>query len=155
MKPRRFERMRGGVLGLIVLVTMFAQPHSMFGLSVRPRDESGAIQSVDFQARRLTINLGCGDKTLTVTWDSWTRFIDGLHFTTVDRLKRGMQIIVYYHSPFFGERYATKILFSNGPSKCPVRERILTSSSREGQGQHRCSGCEQRGFHCRVRHPTG
>lgn len=155
MKARRYDRVKPGIVGVIMLITMFGQTHTTLGLNVRPREESGAIQSVDFQARRLTINLGCSDKTLTVAWDSWTRFIDGLDSTTVDRLKRGMRIKVYYHSPFFGERYATKILLSNRQNKCPGCQGILSRFAREGKWQHRCSICEQRAFQCPVLHRNG
>lgn len=59
------DRITLGIVGVIMLVTMVAQTYTAFELDVRPREESGTIQSLDFQARRLTINLGCGDKTLT------------------------------------------------------------------------------------------
>jgi hypothetical protein len=97
---------------MMFVAVVFLTTTSAFGITVQPREEFGTIQSIDFQTRRLVIALARDAKPLTLVWDSWTRFIQDSHFTTVEHLKRGMQITVYYHSPIFGDRFATKILWA-------------------------------------------
>jgi hypothetical protein len=92
---------------------------SVFAITVRAREEFGTIQSIDFQTRRLTVNPARDVKPLTLVWNSSTQFLQDSHFTTIERLKPGMQITVYYHSPFFGDRFATKISWA---TSVPVAE---------------------------------
>lgn len=94
----------------IIVLTMLAQIPRSFGRPVRAREQFGTIQEVDVRTRRLTIDVGRDSEPLALVWNSSTWFVEGIHFTSVERLKRGMQVVVYYHSPFFGDRYATKIL---------------------------------------------
>ena len=94
----------------IIVLTMLVQIPRSFGRPVRAREQFGTIQEVDVRTRRLTIDVGRDREPLALVWNSSTWFVEGIHFTSVERLKRGMQVIVYYHSPFFGDRYATKIV---------------------------------------------
>ena len=116
-----------GILGAIILVVMFAPVPTSFGISLRSREESGTIQTIDLRTRRLAIKGGRDAKKLALVWRSSTWFIEDSRFTTVDRLKRGMQVTVYYRSPFFGERYATKILVR---SRRSTRARAVATPSR-------------------------
>lgn len=102
------------ILILAMLSSMALPTPGAFGITVRAREKFGTIQSIDFQTRRLTINPVRDAQPLTLIWNSQTRFLQDWHFTTVERLKRGTQVTVYYHSPFFGDRFATKVLWATG-----------------------------------------
>ena len=107
------------ILSTIMIAAIVFRAASVFGITVRAREEFGTIQSIDFQTRRLTVNPARDVKPLTLVWNSWTQFLQDSHVTTVERLKRGMQITVYYHSPFFGDRFATKISWA---TSVPIAE---------------------------------
>lgn len=136
-----------GILMVIMLVTIFAQVPTSFGISLRSREEFGTIQAIDLRTRRLAIKVERDAKQLALVWGSSTSFIEGSHFTTVDRLQRGMQVTVYYRSPFFGERYATKILVNNRFRGC----RTIRPTRGRGGNLNR-SICDQNRLECLVSH---
>lgn len=118
MNKRRSVR----IVILVMLSTTVLTPKSVFGRAVRPREEFGTIQSIDIGTRRLTVNPAGEAKPLTLIWNSQTRFLQDWGFTNVERLKQGTQVTVYYRSPFFGERFATKIVWTTSAPLSGAKE---------------------------------
>jgi hypothetical protein len=118
MNKRRSVR----ILILVMLVAAVLATQSVFGITVLAREEFGTIETINIGTRRLTINPAREAKPLTLVWNSQTRFLQDWRFTTVERLKQGTQITVYYHSPFFGDRFATKIVWATSASPAGAKE---------------------------------
>jgi hypothetical protein len=112
--------------------TVFATK-SVFGITVRPREEFGTIQSIDIGTRRLTVNPAREAKPLTLIWNSQTRFLQDWRFTTVEQLKQGTRVTVYYHSPFFGDRFATKIVWVTSAPLARAEEQPHRAIVRRGK----------------------
>lgn len=110
------------ILILVMLSATVFATQSVFGITVRAREEFGTIQAINIGTRRLTINPARDAKPLTLVWNSQTRFLQDWRFTTVERLKQGTQVTVYYHSPFFGDRFATKIVWRTSAPLAGVKE---------------------------------
>ena len=51
---------------------------------------------------------------LTLVWNSQTRFIEGTRSVTAAEVTKGTAVTVSYHTPFFGKRFATKIVIERG-----------------------------------------
>ena len=70
----------------------------------------GTIERIDADARILRIKLGGEAPPLTLVWNSRTRFVKGSRFVTATELTKGASVTVWYHTPLFGKRFATKIV---------------------------------------------
>jgi hypothetical protein len=116
-----------------MLVTAVLATQSVFGRAVRSREEFGTIQSIDIGTRRLTVNPTRGTKPLTLIWNSQTWFLRDWRFTNVERLKQGTRVTVYYRSPFFGDRFATKIVWATIAPLAGVKEQTHCAIDRRGK----------------------
>jgi len=76
----------------------------------RSRSELGVIESVDPAPRVVHLRSSHRREPLRFVWNSRTRFVAGEHFTSADQLRSGGGVQVWYRTPFFGERFATKIV---------------------------------------------
>ena len=70
----------------------------------------GTVEMINPDARLLRIRLPDGAAPLELFWNSQTRFIEGDRFVTAAELTKGATVTVWYHTPFFGKRFATKIV---------------------------------------------
>ena len=70
----------------------------------------GTIVSIDQDARILRLNRDGEAEALTLVWNSQTRFIEGMRLVNATELTKGARVTVWYHTPFFGKRFATKIV---------------------------------------------
>ncbi len=75
---------------------------------------SGTIETIDRDARILRIQRQGEAVPLTLVWNSQTRFVEGTRFVTAAALTKGTPVTVWYHTPFFGKRFATKIVIERG-----------------------------------------
>jgi hypothetical protein len=87
----------------------------------RSRSESGVVESVDPATRVVHLRRSHRSGSLRLVWNSRTRFVAGEHFTSADRLRSGGGVQVWYRTPFFGERFATKIVLLD--SRAAARSR--------------------------------
>lgn len=80
------------------------------------RDQSccGTIETIDYNARLLRIQRDGDAGPLTLVWNGRTSFVDGTRSVTAAELTRGTRVTVWYRTPFFGKRFATKIVIERG-----------------------------------------
>ena len=129
MNKRRSVR----ILILVMLSATIFAAKSVFGITVMPREEFGTIQSIEIGTHRLTVIPARAAKPLTLIWNSQTRFLQDWRFTNVERLKQGTRVTVYYHSPFFGDRFATKIIWTTSAPLAGVKEQTHCALGRRGK----------------------
>ena len=80
------------------------------------RDERccGTIGTIDQNARMLRIQREGEAVPLTLVWNSQTRFIEGTRSVTAAEVTKGAAVTVWYHTPFFGKRFAAKVVIERG-----------------------------------------
>ena len=71
---------------------------------------SGTIATIDQNARILRVQRYGEAIPLTLVWNSRTIFVEGARVVTAAALTRGTPVKVWYRTPFFGKRFATKIV---------------------------------------------
>ena len=71
---------------------------------------SGTIETIDQNARILRVQRDGEAVPLTLGWNSRTIFVEGARFVTAAELAKGTPVTVWYRTPFFGKRFATKIV---------------------------------------------
>lgn len=113
-----FRKLKTGIL-LAPLLTIIAGDAS--ARPPQPRTESGVVESVDHTTRALRLRRVNGCERLTVVWDRRTRFVAEDRLSTASRLQPGGRARVSYRTPFFGERYATKIVLTDFATAGPHR----------------------------------
>ena len=84
--------------------------------SPRAREWCGVLEQLNSEQRSLNVRSSKENKPLEVLWTKDTRFIHNGKFDSSSALK-GTKVCVYYHSPFFGRRFASKVVWENGDSK--------------------------------------
>lgn len=117
LQPSPMFRKLKGRLFLVLLLAAFAGDAS--ARPPRPHTESVVIESVDHTMHALRLLPADGCERLTVVWDRRTRFVAGDRLSTASRLQPGGRADVSYRTPFFGERYATKIVLTDSAATRP------------------------------------
>lgn len=75
------------------------------------RQAVGRIESVDSSAQRFTFWRAANAGDLVLAWNRRTAiYLDGLKSTPA-ALKSGQSARVYYRTPFFGPRWASRVVF--------------------------------------------
>ena len=74
----------------------------------------GVVQSIDRDARTLTVLPSKGKGPVVLVWKNDTRFLHNWRFTNAATLKEGTTAVVYYRAPLFGKPFATKVVWENG-----------------------------------------
>ena len=100
----------GLIFFVAALLATFAGGSDAWARPPRPRIASGVIEAVEPSAGVLRLRLPNRCEPLVVTWDAHTRFFEEHRSVTASRVQAGMQVTLSYRTPFFGERYATKIV---------------------------------------------
>jgi hypothetical protein len=80
------------------------------GRTLRVQCCIGTIETIDRDARILRIQRQGEAVPLTLVWNNQTRFVEGTRSVTAAELTKGTPVTVWYHTPFFGKRFATKIV---------------------------------------------
>jgi len=111
-----FRKLKGRVF-LVLLLAAFAD--EAWARPPRPHTESVVIESVDHAAHALRVRRVNGCERLTVVWDRRTRFVAEDRLSTASPLQAGGRADVSYRTPFFGERYATKIVLTDSAAARP------------------------------------
>lgn len=76
----------------------------------RSRVQHGIIEMIDRGTRTLRIQREGQAVPLTLVWNSRTSFIESGRFVTAVVLTKGTPVTVWYLTPLFGKRFATKIV---------------------------------------------
>ena len=84
------------------------------GRTLRVQCCIGTIETIDPDARVIRIQRQGEATPLTLVWNTQTRFVEGTRFVTAAELKKGAPVTVWYHTPFLGKRFATKIVIERG-----------------------------------------
>lgn len=71
----------------------------------------GLIQEINTKKRTLIVRSPERNKSVTIIWRHDTEFIQNQQTTESTLLKTGLSVCVYYHSPFFGKAFATKMVW--------------------------------------------
>lgn len=102
-------------IALIALVTSFLlAPVESWARPPRARERHCVIQSIEYQSQRVTLQCGKDTEPLELIWTTDTRFVRNGQFADAATLEAGETVTVYYRSPFFGKKFATKVVWQNG-----------------------------------------
>jgi hypothetical protein len=103
------------VLGVLLLImAILMPPPRAWALTPRARERECIIQSIDLERHALTLRCGKDAETLELVWIQRTKFLKNWKFSDAASLKEGQAVVVYYHSPFFGKKFAIKVVWQNG-----------------------------------------
>ncbi|MEK7780861.1 MAG: hypothetical protein AAB370_05110 [Verrucomicrobiota bacterium] len=80
----------------------------------RARERQCVIQTIERDSRTMTLQCGKDAKALELVWTKQTKFLQNGTFADVAPLKTNQAVVVYYRSPFFGKKFATKVVWENG-----------------------------------------
>jgi hypothetical protein len=109
MKPRPILK----IAGTIVLVVCCFVSSNVFAHTPHTREAHAVIQSIDCQKQVLTLTYPQERGPQKVIWRPDTQFLRDLKSVPATELKEGTPVTVYYHSPFFGKPFATKVVWVN------------------------------------------
>jgi hypothetical protein len=101
------------IIGALLLLACCFANSSAFAHTPHAREAHGVIQSIDYQKRMLTLTYVKERGLLKLIWNSDTQFLRDFKPLPVRELEQGAHITVYYHSPFFGKPFATKVALDN------------------------------------------
>jgi|SRR5579883_1086345 len=101
------------ICGLFLAITLLTAPHAE-AHSPRAREAVAVIRTINHDKRTLTLDYPHDHGPRELVWNSNTRFLRDWKFVPATELKAGTRMKAYYHSPFFGKPFATKIVWENG-----------------------------------------
>lgn len=101
------------IIGTLFLLACCFANFNVFAHAPLAREAHVVIQSIDYQKRMLTLTYVREQGPQKLIWNSDTQFMRDLKPVSATELKVGMDVTIYYHSPFFGKPYATKIVWTN------------------------------------------
>jgi hypothetical protein len=101
------------IIGTLLMLACCFANSSVFAHTPHAREAHGVIQSIDYQKRMLTLTCAPEKEPPTLIWNSDTEFLRDLKPVSATELNEGTHITIYYHSPFFGKPYATKVVWTN------------------------------------------
>ena len=94
------------LLTLTRLVTPNAEAHSP-----RAREAVAVSQTINYDKRTLSLTYPQGRDPRELIWNSQTKFLHDGKFVPATELKKDTRATFYYHSPFFGKPFVTKIVW--------------------------------------------
>ena len=100
-----------GIFLALLLTGMLLTPPDAKAHSPRARELCGVIQAMDLQAHTLTVQSLKRDQPSTFTVRHDTQFIQDWKPAAATSLQQGLWACVYYHSPFFGKPFVTKVVW--------------------------------------------
>ena len=80
----------------------------------RARETQAVVQTVNHDKRTLTLSYPQGRGPRQLVWHSDTKFLRDWKFVPATELKEGTRATFYYHSPFFGKPFVTKVVWESG-----------------------------------------
>ena len=98
------------VVRCLFLVTLCLASFDTWARPPRAREACGVLQNVDVNARTLTLAPAKGERPLEFVWKRDTKFLKNSNFESASALNQGGRACVYYHTPFFGKPFVTKVI---------------------------------------------
>ena len=96
------------LLAVLCVATPSARAHS-----VHAREFEATIQSIRMETRTLVVISAKAKFPREMVWNKSTSFVEDDHFVEAAKLPKGVQVRLYYHSPFFGKPYLTKVVWNS------------------------------------------
>jgi len=115
-----YHRIATAILALLALC--FFAPTAQ-AITVRARELNVTVQSVLPQTRTLVVVPKEDTKAREYVWAKSTQFVENNRFVDASALKEGMNAKIYYHTPFFGKPYVSKVVWlsENPASEKPTK----------------------------------
>lgn len=110
---------KSGLFVALLLAASIVGSSNAFALPRLGRDAVGVVEHLDGNAKTFQLRRTNDAPPMTLIWNSRTRFIAGAQFVPAANLHEGTKVRVIYHSPFFGERFVTKVIL--GGAAAPRR----------------------------------
>lgn len=125
MKSRRTIKRKSvnRIIGLLALAIFCSTSVNGWAHVPRPREKQCVIQTIEAKSRAMTLQCGKDTKPLELVWTKQTQFVKDRRFTDSAQLKPGQPVTVYYHSPFFGKKFATKVVWQSNQNAKPNENR--------------------------------
>ena len=101
-------------LAVLVAVSFIAAGPSAAAMPRLSRERCGVIERIDRETRTLVIRLETGKEPLEVVWKKRTKFVRNGKFEFAALPEKGRHVCVRYRSPFFGDKFATRVFWNNG-----------------------------------------
>lgn len=79
----------------------------------RAREVAAVVQAINHSERTLSLGYQKSRSPRELIWHSDTKFLRDWKFVPATELKEGTRVTVYYHSPFFGKPYVSKVVWTN------------------------------------------
>ncbi len=102
-------------MGVLLMLGCCLGTYSTWAHTPRPRLVEGVIQSVDFTHQTLLLACQAERRPRKFRWHAGTQFFQGLAPATVSVLAEGVEVTVYYHTPFFGPPMISKVVRLDPP----------------------------------------
>lgn len=102
------------IISPLLLAMVCATASDAWARPPRAREQRCVIQTIQPNSRAMTLRCGKDAEPLELVWTKQTQFVKDWRFTESAQLKPGQQATVYYHSPFFGKKFATKVVWQSG-----------------------------------------
>ena len=111
-----YHRFTAAVLALLALCFIAPLAHAH---SPRARELSVTVQSVQPKTRTLVVIPAENSNPREYVWTKSTWFVENSRFVEASRLKAGTKAKIYFHTPFFGKPYVSKVVWlsENPPSE--------------------------------------
>ena len=97
---------------LFLLLAVVLMTSSAEASSPRARQTVAVIETINRDKRTLSLSYPQRRGPREVTWYSDTRFLRDWKSVPATELREGTHVTVYFHSPFFGRPYATKVVWT-------------------------------------------
>jgi len=97
-------------LGMILWLT----PLESQARPPRARERQCFIQTIERDSRTMTLQCGKDAKALELVWTKQTTFLQDGKCADAASLRTNQTVIVHYRSPFFGKKFATKVVWKYG-----------------------------------------
>jgi hypothetical protein len=97
---------------VVVVMAAFLTTQKAEARPPRARQVVAVVQAINCDKRTLSLNYPQGRGPRELIWNSATKFLRDWKFVPAAELKNGTQATVYYHSPFFGKPFATKVVWN-------------------------------------------
>ncbi len=100
-----------GLFVALLLAASIVGSSKAFALPRLGRDSAGIVERLDGSAKTFQLRRPKNAPSMTLSWNSRTRFIEGAQFVDAAKLREGVPVSVIYRSPFFGKPFVTKVVF--------------------------------------------
>lgn len=101
-------------IGLIVTALVLLSGLDSWARPPHARPVEATVESINLEARTLTIAPTTGNGPSVLALTRQTKFIHNWKFAPASELKKAAHATVYYRTPFFGKPFVTRIVWING-----------------------------------------